>query len=93
MGSTMSSGSRGGACRGRGGGGGGGLGSVVCDDEGVRLEVLGEVEVEGNEVLCAARRCVVAGRWATALDPRVGGRRWGNSGLEAAVAWGRRPNP
>ena len=34
MGSTMGSGSRGGARRAGGGSGGGGLGSMVCDDEG-----------------------------------------------------------
>ena len=52
-----------------------------------------EVAVEGGEVLCIARRCVVAGRWAAGLDPRVGGRRWGDVDLEAAVAEDRRPNP
>ena len=50
---------------------------MACDDEGgVGWEVLGEVTVEGDEVLSAARGCVVAGRWAAFLDPRVGGRRW-----------------
>ena len=89
----MGSGSRGDACRAGGSGGGGGLGSVACDDEGgVGWEVLGEVTVEGDEVLSAARGCVVAGRWAAFLDPRVGGWRWGDGGLEVAVAGGRRQN-
>ena len=71
-----------------------GLGSVVCDDgEGSGWRVVDEVAVEGDEVLCTARRCVVAGRWATGLDPRVGDRRWGDVGLEAAAAGDRRPNP
>ena len=48
--------------------------------------------VEGDEVLCAARRCVVAGHWPAGLGPRVGERRWGDGGLEAAVAGGRRLN-
>ena len=62
MGSTMGSGSRGGASR-AGGEGGVGLGSVVCDDEeGSGWGVMDEVAVEGVEVLCTARRCVVAGR-------------------------------
>ena len=66
---------------------------MVCDDEGASgWGVLGGVAVEGNEVLCAARRCVVAGRRAVGLDPRVGGRRWGDRGLEAAVAGGRQPS-
>ena len=56
---------------------------MVCDDE---EGVLSEVAFEGDEVLCAARRCVVAGRWAAGLDPRVGGRCLGDGGLEAAVA-------
>ena len=35
---------------------------MVCDDEGASSwRVLGEVAVEGDKVLCAARRCVVAG--------------------------------
>ena len=94
MGSTMGSGSRGGACRAGGGGEGGGLGSVVCDDEGGSgWGVFGEVAVEGDEVLCAARRCVIAGRRAAGLDPRAGGRCWGDGGLEVAVAGGRRQNP
>ena len=76
------SGSRGGARRAGRGGGGGGLGSMVCDgEEGSGWGVLGGFAVEGDEVLCAARRCVVAGRWATGLDPRVGERRWGDGGL------------
>ena len=67
---------------------------MVCDDEGGSgCGVLGGVAVEGDEVLCAVRRCVVAGRWAAGMDPRVGGRRWGDGGLEATVAGGRRPNP
>ena len=41
-------------------------------------EVLGGVAVEGDVVPRAARPCVVAGCWAAALDPRVGGRRWGD---------------
>ena len=60
--------------------------------EGVE-HVFSEVAVESDEVLCTARRCVVAGRWAAGLDPRVGRRRWGDGGLEAAVAGGRWPNP
>ena len=89
----MGSGSRGGACRAEGGGGGG-LESVVCDEEGRSgWGVLDGVAVEGDEMLCAARRCVVAGRWAAGLDPRVYGRRRGDSGLNVAVAGGRRPNP
>ena len=94
MGSTMGSGSRGGACRAGGGSGGGGLGSVVCDDEGRSGSgVLVEIAVEGDEMLCAAQRCVVEGRWVVGLDPRVGGRRWGDGVLEAAVAGGRRLHP
>ena len=85
--------SRGGAFRAGGGGEGGGLRSVVCDNEGgFGCGVLDGVAVEGDEVLCAARRCVVASRWAADLDPSVGGRRWGDGGLEAAVAGSRRPN-
>ena len=35
---------------------------MVCDDHGGSgCGVLGEVAVESNELLCAARRCVVAG--------------------------------
>ena len=86
MGSTLGSGSRGGTYR-AGGCGAGGLESAVCDDEGGSgWGVLSEAAVEGDEVLCAARRCVVAGRWAAGLDTRVGGRRWGDGGLEVAVA-------
>ena len=89
----MGSGSRGGACR-AGGGGEGGLESVVCDDEGGSgWAVLGEVVVEGDEVLCAARRCVIAGRREAGLGLRVRDRRWGDGGLKAAAAGGRRPNP
>ena len=67
---------------------------MFCDDEGgCDCVVLGGVAVEGDEVLCAVQRCVVAGRWAAGLNPRVGGRRWGDGGLEAAVARIRRPNP
>ena len=74
MGSTMGSGSRGGARRAEGSGGGGGLGSMVCDDEGGSgWGVLGGVAVEVDGGLCAPRRCVVAGRWAAGLDPRVDG--------------------
>ena len=50
------------------------------------------VAVEGDEMLCTARHCVVAGRWAARLDLRVGGRYWGD-GLEAAVTGGGRTNP
>ena len=49
-----------------------------------------EVAVEGDEMLCTARRCVVACRWAAGLDLRVSGRRWGD-GLEAVVTGGRQP--
>ena len=35
----------------------------------------------------------VAGRWEADLEPRVGGRRWGDGGLEAEVAGGRRASP
>ena len=39
------------------------LGSVVRDDEeGSGWGVVDKVTVEGHEVLCTARRCVVAGR-------------------------------
>ena len=94
--STIGSGSRGGASR-AGAGGGEGLGSVVCDGEEVSgWGVVEEVAVEGDEVLCTAwlcvaRLCVVAGRWAAGLDPRVCDRRWGDVGLQAAVAEDRRP--
>ena len=67
---------------------------MVCGDEGgPGWGVLGGVTVESDEVVCAARRCVVAGRCPAGLDPRVGGRRWGDGGLEPAVAGGRRPKP
>ena len=52
--------------------------------------VLIEFAVEDDEVLGAARRCVVTGRWAAGLDLRVGRRCWGDD-LEAAVPGGRRP--
>ena len=65
---------------------------MVCYDEGGSgWGVLGGVAVEDDEVLRAARHCVVAGRWAAGLNPRVVGRRWGDRDLEAAVAGGRRP--
>ena len=71
-----------------------GLGSLVCDDEGASgWGVVDEVVGGSDEVLCNARRCLVAGRWVAALDPRVGDRRGGDVGLEAAAAGGRRPNP
>ena len=55
-----------------------GLESMICDDEeGSDWGVLSEVTVEGDEVRCAARRCVVAGHWAAVLNPRVGGQRLG----------------
>ena len=93
MGSTIGSGSRGGASK-AGGGGGVGLGSVVCDDErGSDWGVVEEVAGGGDEVLSTARRCLVAGRWVAGLDPRVGARRWGDVDLEAATSGERRPNP
>ena len=62
---------------------------MACDDEGESgWGVLGGVAFKGDEVLCSARRCIVAGRWAAGLDPTVGGRRLGDGGLEAAVAGG-----
>ena len=67
---------------------------MVGDDEGrVGWGVLGGVAIESDGVLCAAQCCVLAGRWAAGLNLRVGGRRWGDEGPEAAVAGGRRPNP
>ena len=93
MGSTMGFRSRGGASRAVGGRGVG-LGSVVCDDEGGSgWAVVDEVAGGGDEVLCKARRCLKAGRRAAGLDPKVGDRRWGDVGLEAAAAGDRRPNP
>ena len=83
----MDSGRGRGAC-GAGGGGGGSLESVVRDDEGVTgWGVLVEVAVGGHEVLC------VASRWAAGFEPRVDGRHCGDSGLDVAVAEGRRTNP
>ena len=73
MGLTMGSGSRGSARRAGGGGVGGGFGSMVGDDEGrFGRGVLGGVAVEGDGVSCAARCCVLAGRWAAGLNSRVG---------------------
>ena len=92
MGSTIGSGSRGGACRARGGGEKAlSLWSAIMT-RGPVGGVLSKVADEGDEVLCTARHCVVAGRWAAGLDLRVGGRCW-RDGLEAAVTGGRRPNP
>ena len=51
-----------------------------------------EFAVEGDKVLCAARRFVVSGRWAAGSDPRVGDRRWGDVGLKAEVAGDLRQN-
>ena len=71
----------------------GSLKSVVCDVEGGSgWGVLREVAVEGDKVLCAAPSCVVAGRWAAVLGPRVGERRWTEGGFELTVAGGRRSN-
>ena len=67
---------------------------MVCDDEGESgWGVLGGVAVHVDALLCAERGCVIAGRWAAGLDPRLSGQRWGDGRLEAAVAGGRRPNP
>ena len=94
MGSTMGSGSRGSAINSRvEGRGEEGLGSVVCDDEGGSgWQVVDEFAVEGDKVLCTARRFVVSGHWAAGSDPRVGDRRWGDVGLKAEVAGDLRQN-
>ena len=66
------------------------LGSVACDDgEGSGWGVVDDVVVEGDEMMCTARRCVVAGGWAAGLDPNVGGERRGDDGLGSGGS--RRP--